>query len=199
MRNGMLFLSMLLASLALLWCAAAAAPRPEGVLRLHIVAHSDAPEDQRVKLLVRDAVLQAEREALAAAGSRAGAEQRVMADAADILAAADEVLSENGCGYSARLALGSYAFPRRVYAQRAYPAGDYAAVRLVLGAGAGQNWWCVLFPPLCIMEDESGDIEYEENGGLKWKSLLKETREKRRERNQAEAAECAASQRSLDP
>ena len=68
--------------------------------------------------------------------------------------------------YGARLALGRYDFPERDYGGALYPAGEYTALRVVLGEGAGQNWWCVLFPPLCILELPDGEIEDEEMQSL---------------------------------
>ena len=166
-------------SFALFFCALTYRQKPyRSVLRLHILANSDSARDQNVKLKVRNAVLACERERLSGAKDRTEAEQNVMADAAHILRAADAVLRENGCGYGARLCMGVYTFPDRVYAEKEYPAGEYAALRIVLGEGGGHNWWCVLFPPLCIAEGENGEIEYAEDGSVKWKSLLAEWAEK---------------------
>ena len=117
-----------------------------GVLRLHIIANSDSPRDQAAKLAVRDAVLPL----LQAADSEETAEETVKIGAKDILSAARAALAANGCSQSVRLFLGDFPFPRREYAGVVYPAGTYRALRIVLGNGAGQNWWCVLFPPLCL-------------------------------------------------
>ncbi len=166
---------MLLASLCLLSCAVRLQSRPKnGVLRLHILASSDSVTDQAVKLRVRDAILALEGDRLAAASSREAACATVQADAAQIQETAESVLAAAGCIYGARMSVGVYPFPNRRYGGAFYPSGDYAALRVVLGEGKGKNWWCVLFPPLCILEVEDGDIEYEEDGDVKWKSLLQE-------------------------
>lgn len=135
------------------------------ILRLHVIAHSDAPEDQATKLRVRDAILAYEADRADALSAQA-ARQAVLADGPGLLAVVEQSLRESGVGYGARLALGRYDFPARDYGGALYPAGEYAALRVVLGEGAGQNWWCVLFPPLCILELPDGEIEDEEMQSL---------------------------------
>ncbi len=120
------------------------------ILRLHILANSDSAADQRVKLLVRDAVLQI----LPACNSAAEAEAYLLTHGQEVLALAERTLRENGFDYGAQLLLGKCEFPDRSYGCVTYPAGEYEALRIVLGSGGGQNWWCVLFPPLCIVTTE---------------------------------------------
>ena len=139
---------LLLAALAV--PSAHGADASEGVLRLHILANSDSAEDQRVKLAVRDAVLQT----LPACDSAAEAEAYLRLHGGEILELTERTLRENGFDYGAQLLLGKSDFPDRAYAGTVYPAGEYEALRIVLGAGGGQNWWCVLFPPLCIITAE---------------------------------------------
>lgn len=135
----------------------------EDVLRLHILANSDSAEDQRVKLLVRDQIIRS----LPATDSAAETEAYLLSHGAEILALVESILHENGCDYGAQLMLGVYEFPDRDYDGKLYPAGDYNALRILLGSGQGQNWWCVLFPPLCIVTvdeeplPETDDIEFE--------------------------------------
>jgi len=117
-----------------------------GVLRLHVIANSDQAQDQTAKLAVRDAVLPL----IEAAASEEEAEQMVQTLAPQILQSARRVLAEHGCDYDVQLLLGDFSFPCREYGDVAYPAGKYRALRIVLGRGEGQNWWCVLFPPLCL-------------------------------------------------
>lgn len=97
------------------------------------------------------------------------ARARLMEDGAGLLFAAEQALAECGMDYGASLEVGTFPFPQREYGAEVYPAGEYAALRVVLGAGKGQNWWCVMFPPLCILELPGGEIDYEE---LKTNSLL---------------------------
>ena len=135
----------LLAAL-LLPAKTADAPR-EGVLRLHILANSDSPEDQATKLRVRDALLPL----FEAAGSYDDARAFVLSHGAELLTICQTTLSAAGAPYGAQLLLGVSDFPDRIYAGTLFSAGAYDAVEIVLGAGAGHNWWCVLFPPLCIV------------------------------------------------
>lgn len=139
-------------------------------LRLHIVANSDSAEDQRVKLEVRDALLEYERGI--APKDSADAEASLMADADGLIALANAVLEKNGMDYSARISVGEYDFPVRSYAGEIYPAGRYRALRVVLGEGKGRNWWCVMFPPLCILELPNGEIDYTELDKIEFDSYL---------------------------
>lgn len=123
----------------------------ENVLRLHILAASDSEADQAVKLLVRDALL----ELMPACESESEAEAWVLANGKRLMATAERVLAENGFSYGAQLMLGNYVFPERHYGDKVYPAGTYRALRVLLGGGGGQNWWCVLFPPLCIVTKDA--------------------------------------------
>ena len=119
----------------------------EGVLRLHILANSDSPEDQAAKLRVRDALLPL----FEAADSYDDARAFVLSHGAELLTACQNTLADVGASYGAQLLLGVDDFPDRTYGGTLFPAGAYDAVKIVLGAGAGHNWWCVLFPPLCIV------------------------------------------------
>ena len=122
---------------------------PEDILRLHIIANSDSEEDQRVKLIVRDELLRLERECFLG-GTKDETKAGLMENGGEVLRLVERVLRENGFDYGAQLKLGVYDFPDREYAGRLYPAGRYEALRIVLGRGEGHNWWCVMFPPLCL-------------------------------------------------
>ena len=122
----------------------------ERVLRLHVIANSDSDDDQRIKYEVRDAILAATASLLGDCSDKKEAVERVNVSRDVILDAAAEVLSQNGVDYGADMLVGQENYPERVYDGAAYPAGEYTSVRIVLGDGEGQNWWCVLFPPLCL-------------------------------------------------
>lgn len=139
------------------------------VFRLHVIANSDAAEDQAAKLLVRDAILDYERTRMQGVADSADAKRALMQDGGGLLSVVEQTLAEAGMNYGATLEVGTFAFPEREYGTAVYPAGDYSALRVVLGAGEGQNWWCVMFPPLCILELPGGEIDYE---GLRTNSLL---------------------------
>ena len=124
-------------------------PRPAAadVLRLHILANSDSPADQAVKLRVRDALLPL----FEAAGTYEDARAFVLDHGAALLGLCERTLSAAGASYGAQLLLGVSDFPDRTYGGVLFPAGAYDALQIVLGDGAGHNWWCVLFPPLCVV------------------------------------------------
>lgn len=125
-----------------------------GILRLHVVANSNSDEDQRVKYLVRDALIQQ----FAPAQSKAEAEQVLLHDGSGVLETVYQVLQEQGCSYGAQLRLGVMDFPERTYGDAVFPAGEYEALRVELGTAEGKNWWCVLFPPLCLVDAGVQDI-----------------------------------------
>jgi len=132
-------------------------------LRLHIVANSDSDADQQIKMEVRDAVLLATKDGIEACETEAQAEEYVSENLEIIEATANAVLEENDVDYRATVQIGTFHFPDRTYRDVTYPEGDYRALRIVLGEGEGHNWWCVMFPPLCISEitgEDSEDIKY---------------------------------------
>lgn len=120
------------------------------VVRLHVLANSDSEADQALKLQVRNAVLDHATAALAGAADRDEALRRLTALLPELEAAAEAVIAENGYGYPVRAELAETSFPTKEYDGFALPAGEYLALRVLIGAAAGQNWWCVVFPPLCV-------------------------------------------------
>lgn len=151
--------------------AAGRTGRADECIRLHVIANSDSAEDQAVKLKVRDAVLACARESFTAS-DRDEAEEQLMDMGGSLDAAVNAVLAENGMDYGAYLAFGEFDFPDREYAGKTYPAGRYRALRVVLGDGAGHNWWCVMFPPLCLIETEDEPAEFNGDGTLRFKSYI---------------------------
>ncbi len=120
------------------------------VLRLHVIANSDAEADQAVKLLVRDAVLRAAADFFDGSVTADDAEARLSEHLDTINGAAADTLRANGMDYGVKTEIVTEDFPARQYNDLTLPAGRYKAVRVVLGEGAGHNWWCVMFPPLCL-------------------------------------------------
>ena len=133
----------------------------DSIFRLHIIANSNSAEDQAVKLKVRDAVLEYEAENLDAV-SAAKTREELMTHGAELLEIIEGVLRSNGFDYGAQMLVGTFPFPDREYNGVLYPAGDYDAFRVILGDGAGENWWCVMFPPLCILKSDNGKIDTDE-------------------------------------
>lgn len=122
----------------------------EGVLRLHITADSDTEEAQEVKLKVRDALLESGAAIFNGSVTAEEAQERLEPYLADIEKTADGVLRENGFDYTARAYIVNEYFGVREYDDITLPAGCYTALRVALGSGEGKNWWCVMFPPLCL-------------------------------------------------
>ncbi|EOS66401.1 stage II sporulation protein R [Oscillibacter sp. 1-3] len=159
----------------------------ERVVRLHVLANSDGEEDQALKLLVRDRVLARATELLTQAKDRTEAEALLRAELPELEALAVRELRANGCAYPVTAKLTDTEFPTREYDGFTLPAGEYLALRVVIGEGAGRNWWCVVFPPLCtaasadvpaaalaagLTEDQVGLITEEDRGYvLKFKAV----------------------------
>lgn len=121
----------------------------EKVVRLHILANSDSAEDQALKLRVRDAVLARATEILEQSSDRTDAEVRLRAELPALERLASVEITAAGYDYPVTAELTDTAFPTREYDGFSLPAGTYLALRVVIGAGEGHNWWCVVFPPLC--------------------------------------------------
>ena len=120
------------------------------LLRLHVVANSDSDADQALKLEVRDAVLDCAAGYLENVSDVRAAEQVLGAHLAEVAGAGQAVVREKGYDYAVRASLGTSHFPTKTYDGFALPAGDYRALRVTIGAGEGRNWWCVVFPALCV-------------------------------------------------
>lgn len=130
--------------------AAACGQLPRDVVRLHVVANSNGAGDQAVKLLVRDAVLEEAARWYQGAGSMEEASSQLCTHLQSIAGAARQVLREQGVDYSATAQMTEMYFPTRDYGDFRLPAGRYRTLRVTLGEGAGKNWWCVVFPSLCL-------------------------------------------------
>lgn len=122
----------------------------ESVLRLHILANSDSSADQRLKLYVRDALLERSDEIFGGADSFEQAEENAARNLELIEHIAEEALAENGCDSPVRAEIAETYFSERVYGDITMPPGEYTALRIEIGEAAGRNWWCVMYPPLCI-------------------------------------------------
>ena len=119
------------------------------VLRLHVLANSDSEADQALKRKVRDSVLETASAILADCPDRETAEQRLSAALPEIEDAARARIAAEGGKQTVTAELRPTVFPTREYEDFTLPAGEYLALRVVLGEGEGHNWWCVVFPPLC--------------------------------------------------
>ena len=130
------------------------------VLRLHVIANSDSEHDQNIKLLVRDSLLQAGADCFSGAVSVQQAAEAVLQPKQELTAVADAVLAEHGVNYRAQIRVQTEYFETRTYEDVTLPAGHYLAVCVILGEGQGKNWWCVMFPPLCLPVATQNATEY---------------------------------------
>lgn len=137
------------------------------VVRLHILANSDSDADQTVKLLVRDAVLNCGEKIFSGDVNVENVKEILDEDKDRIIEIANKVLFENGFNYKAQISITDEYFPTRTYERFTLPAGRYTSLKIVLGNGEGHNWWCVMFPPLCLpaaSEKTQLDVVFGENG-----------------------------------
>lgn len=135
-------------------------PIPQESIRLRILANSDSPSDQLVKREIRDSVVEQMQLwvlQLENPQSLEDAKELTRQHLPEIRQLVGEELKKRGITYSYTVELGVVPFPTKLYGGTVYPAGDYDALRITLGEGQGQNWWCVLFPPLCFIDGGSGD------------------------------------------
>ena len=120
------------------------------VVRLHVLANSDSEEDQALKLTVRDAVLEAAAPYLDGCTTRDEAIASLTPHLSELEAVAATAVAAEGYDYPVTVLLGEEEYPTRVYESCAFPAGTYVSLRVCIGKAEGQNWWCCLFPPLCL-------------------------------------------------
>lgn len=156
------------------------------VVRLHVLANSDSEEDQALKLQVRDAVTERTAALLEEASGRREAETVLRQHLPELKRLAAEAIAAADYGYSVEVELAETEFPTREYDGFSLPAGEYLALRVLIGEAAGRNWWCVVFPPLCtaaasdvavtalaagFSENEVNLITEEEGYVLKFKTI----------------------------
>lgn len=122
----------------------------ESCFRLHIIANSNTDEDQSLKLLVRDSVLQNTKDIFNSAQNKDEAVLLCKENISEIEKISNSVIKENGYDYKIKIEVGKSFFPTRTYENYTLPAGKYDALRIIIGNGEGKNWWCVMFPSLCL-------------------------------------------------
>ena len=122
----------------------------DNVIRLHVLANSDSEEDQALKLLVRDAVVEKTKTIFKNVDNRKQAEAILRQNLPVIEQTARDALRAAGAENTVTVELGQESYPTREYERLAFPAGEYLSLRVMIGEAEGKNWWCVLFPPLCL-------------------------------------------------
>ena len=133
----------------------------ENTLRLHILANSDSPADQALKLKIRDAVLSHSGELFSGCDTRQKMVGAAQEQLSDIQRIAEQTAMHNGYDLPVTVSVTDMFFETRRYDNVLLPAGTYTAVRIELGEAAGKNWWCVLYPPLCVSAAQPGFTEEE--------------------------------------
>ena len=132
------------------------------VVRLHVIANSDSDSDQTLKLLVRDEVIAVVSPAVENCKTQAEAIAAIEGISDELCEAAREVVKREGYDYDVNVELGKEHYPTKTYESCAFPEGEYISLRVNIGDGEGQNWWCCLFPPLCLSSatpDDEADNE----------------------------------------
>ena len=145
----------------------------DSVFRLHVIANSDSDEDQNLKYIVRDKVI----EYMSSISQNASSKEEVIeiakANLDKIQAVATQTIRDNGYTYSVNVEVGNFSFPSKRYGDITLPPGYYDALRIKIGKAEGQNWWCVMFPPLCFVDVTSGVVPDESKEIMK-ENLSKE-------------------------
>ena len=125
----------------------------DNVLRLHIIANSNTENDQKLKLKVRDRFLKEGAEIFGADMRMEEAEKFIMKNRERLQEIARDEIRKNGYSYDVKIELGEFSFPAKFYDDIMLPSGKYRAVRIIIGEGKGENWWCVMYPPMCVIDD----------------------------------------------
>ena len=133
----------------------------DSVFRLHVIANSDSEEDQNLKYIVRDKVLEYINSISANQTSKADVIKFASEHIDEIQKITENTIHENGYNYEVKLNIGNFAFPTKTYGDISFPAGYYDALKIEIGKAQGQNWWCVMFPPLCFVDVTSGIVPEE--------------------------------------
>ena len=152
---------------ALSYVEAVSSDIEDSVFRLHVIANSDEDFDQELKYKVRDSVLEYMNKISANCSSKEDVINLAKEHQEDFKKIAKKVIEENGHDYDVNICIGNFYFPTKSYGDISFPAGDYDALRIEIGKAQGQNWWCVMFPPLCFVDVTSGIVPDESKEVIK--------------------------------
>lgn len=136
------------------------------VFRLHVIANSDSKEDQDLKYKVRDKLIEYMKSLTTNISSKEEVIKIANNHISDFESIAKEVITENGFDYDVKVEIGNFSFPTKQYGDISFPAGFYDALKVEIGSAKGQNWWCVMFPPLCFVDVPSGIVPEESKENL---------------------------------
>ena len=137
------------------------------VFRLHVIANSDTDEDQNLKYIVRDNLIQYMNTLTENISSKDEAIKIAQTHKQDFYEIAKKTIEENGYDYDVKINIGNSYFPTKHYGDISLPAGYYDALKVEIGSASGQNWWCVMFPPLCFVDMSTGIVPDESKQTIK--------------------------------
>jgi len=126
------------------------------IFRLHVIANSDSEEDQNLKYIVRDNLINYMNDNCNKLSSKDEVIQYAKDNIDKLKQIAENTIKENGFNYPVQVEIGNFEFPTKNYGDISFPAGFYDALRVKIGEGSGKNWWCVMFPPLCFVDATTG-------------------------------------------
>lgn len=130
----------------------------DSVFRLHVIANSDSAEDQLLKYKVRDSIISYMKDISPEVTSKEIIKNEAINHKEELEKIAEQVIKENEYNYNVKISIGNFSFPTKNYGDISLPAGYYDAIRVEIGSATGQNWWCVMFPPLCFVDVTSGVV-----------------------------------------
>ena len=130
----------------------------ENIFRLHVIANSNSTEDQNLKYLVRNELINYMNSISSNISSKEEAINLIEKNKDNFYKIAKQVISDSGFNYEVDIEIGNFSFPTKTYGDISLPAGFYDALRIKIGNAAGQNWWCVMFPTLCFVDLENGIV-----------------------------------------
>ncbi len=130
----------------------------EKLIRFHVIANSDTEEDQELKLKVRDEIISYLQPKLENSSSIEESEKIITSEYDNLQSISRETILDNGYEYDVKVGIEYSNFPTKQYSNVILPAGEYKALKVVIGEGKGKNWWCVMFPPLCFVDEEEYNL-----------------------------------------
>ena len=139
----------------------------DSVFRLHIIANSDSSADQELKLKVRDKIIEYMNTLTSSSSDKKDVISMVNNHLDSFKEIALNTIKENGYNYDVNIEIGNFYFPTKSYGDISFPAGNYDALKIEIGDAIGQNWWCVLFPPLCFVNSSTGVVPDNSKNTLK--------------------------------
>ncbi len=139
----------------------------DSVFRLHIIANSDSSADQELKLKVRDKIIEYMNTLTSSSSDKKDVISIVNNHLDSFKEIALNTIKENGSNYDVNIEIGNFHFPTKSYGDISFPAGNYDALKIEIGDAIGQNWWCVLFPPLCFVNSSTGVVPDDSKNTLK--------------------------------